>query len=183
MKGERWLAVCCCVLAAALVVGCGTSTPATPTHATVPATAPAQPQPESRRTAYAPNPWKEPPAPPAHPGARVDRLIVHDVKLGRGLAVRPRDSVEADYIEANYTTGRKFLWGWGRGRTGDLVLTPYVSMRGLIRGMTGMRPGGRRTIIVPPRLSDVNDPDRRGTSYRQIVYFDVVLRRINGANP
>jgi len=170
------------LFAAVPVAGCGDSAPAPTTRASEARATPTRTQP-SRRTAYAPNPWKEPPAPPPHPGARIDRVIVHDVKLGRGLAVRPWDSVEADYIEANYTTGRKFLWGWGRGRSGDFVLTPYVSMRGLIRGMTGMRPGGRRTIIVPRPLSDVNDPDRRGTSYRQIVYFDVVLRRINGANP
>jgi len=88
--------------------------------------------------------------------------------------------VWADLIEANYTTGLKFRRAWGRGKTEDIVLKPYVVMRGLIQGMKGMRPGGRRTIIVPRRLSDVDpgDADRAGYSYRELVYFDVVLRSV-----
>jgi peptidylprolyl isomerase len=114
----------------------------------------------------------------------VRRLIVREVKRGRGPAVRPGDQVWADYIEANYTKGMRFNGGWKHGATENLVLIHDVWMRGLIRGMTGMRAGGRRQIIVPRHLSDVHpgDGDRAGYSYRQIVYWDVVLRQVVSHN-
>jgi hypothetical protein len=105
---------------------------------------------------------------------------VREIKRGRGPAARPGDSVDADFIAANYTTGDKFLKAWRDEHYGteNMLLQVPNWMRGLVVGMTGMRPGGRRVIIVPRRLSDVDDPDRVGYSYRQIVYWDVVVRRV-----
>lgn len=95
--------------------------------------------------------------------------------------MRPGNSVWADFIESNYTTGHEFMRAWGGEPwpTANVPLVPNVWMRGLIIGMKGMRPGGRRTIIVPARLSDVDDGDRVGNSYKEIVYFDLVLRKID----
>jgi hypothetical protein len=89
--------------------------------------------------------------PRAHPGVEVDRLVVRNIKQGSGRAVRPGDGIWADFIEANYTNGRRFYWAWVRIGP-DLRLTTDSWMRGLILGMTGMRPG--------------------------VVYWDVVLRSI-----
>ncbi|HET6448400.1 MAG TPA: hypothetical protein VFG31_04755 [Conexibacter sp.] len=187
MRGERSLLVVCCCLLAAMLAGCGGDSASSPSttsarHAATSTTA-TGPAPGSRaqiELGYAPNPYREPKAPRPQPHARVDRLIVRDVKRGRGSAVRPGDSVAADYIEANYTTGRKFLRAWRHQTFGteSMLLQVPLWMRGLVIGMTGMRPGGRRIIIVPRRLSDVDDPDRARTSYHQIVYWDVVLRAV-----
>jgi FKBP-type peptidyl-prolyl cis-trans isomerase len=198
VKGERLLGVACCVLATALV-GCGgssgstahTGTTATRSQTSVAESGSTQEQhgaasaearaPTRRGSGFAPNPYREPGTPGPHPGAKVDRVIVHDIKIGRGTAVRPGDSVWADYIAANYTTGHKFLRAWGHGPFGteNMGLVSPNWMRGLIIGMTGMRPGGRRTILVPRRLSDLADADRAGNSYHEIVYWDVVLREVD----
>jgi len=191
MRGEHWLiAVCCCLLAAPFA-GCGgdsaSSSPSKTAHgAAVTQTARTTTQAASEADpehAFAPNPYREPNSPGPHPRARIDRLIVHELKRGRGLAVRPGDSVWADYIAANYTTGDKFLRAWGHQQFGteNMLLRVPDWMRGLVVGMTGMRPGGRRVIIVPRRLSDLDDPDRVGVSYRQVVYWDVVLRSVQPA--
>ncbi|HZV73570.1 MAG TPA: FKBP-type peptidyl-prolyl cis-trans isomerase [Conexibacter sp.] len=186
MKGERRFVVCCCVLVAAFVAGCGgTSQPpkartaaqtVTPTQTAVTEQAP-PPQPRSIR-----NRFKEPSAPGPHPGARLTRVIVKDLVRGRGAVARPGDYILADYIESNYTTGHKFMRAWGPGRSEGLYLNSYSWMQGLIIGVNGMRVGGRRTIVVPARLSDVNETDRAGNSYRENVYFDIVLRNVYPPN-
>jgi hypothetical protein len=174
---------------AALLAGCGGDS-SHPRAAASPATAPtpepaAEPPPKPQdgvSNRMVPNPWSEPSASSVgrHPGAKVDRVIVRQLKKGTGPMVRPGDAVMMDYIEANYTTGNKFMRAW-RGDpwpTAEVTLTPAAVMRGLIIGMRGMRVGGRRQIIVPRRLSDIHDSDRAGNSYREIVYYDVVLRTI-----
>jgi FKBP-type peptidyl-prolyl cis-trans isomerase len=192
MRGGRSLFIICCCLLAVMLAGCGDDS--TSTTASTIRTTSAQSTSERRQTNkeaelefraqferdFAPNPYREPKSPGAHPNARVDRLIVRDIKQGKGSAVRPGDSVWADFIESNWTNGRKFYWAWGLHRTGNLRLTRDSWMRGLILGMTGMRPGGRRVILVPRHLSDteIGDGDRGGRSYREIVYWDVVLRSI-----
>jgi FKBP-type peptidyl-prolyl cis-trans isomerase len=188
VRGKRSLfAVFCCLLAMAFA-GCGgdstssSSTTSAQDAATQPsadASSGSEAAGEGPESSFAPNPYREPGTPGAHPHASVDRLIVREVKRGRGLAARPGDSIYADYIGANYTTGHKFLRAWGHGTfpTEGMLLQVPNWMRGLVVGMTGMRPGGRRIIIVPRRLSDVDDPDRPN-SYHQIVYWDVVLRLV-----
>jgi hypothetical protein len=186
--GGRSLLVAGCVLAA-LLAGCGGSSTGSRAPVTAAVTSPTtQAQPSSTEDEQpappklAPNPVKEPTEASVrpHPGARVARVIVHDVKRGTGPAVRPGDGVEMDYIESNWTSGHKFMRAWGGPPwpTAEVILRPDLVMRGLIIGMTGMRVGGHRRILVPRRLSDVNDSDRRGNSYKEIVYYDVVLRAI-----
>lgn len=182
MRGNRRGIVGCCMMLVAFA-GCGGDATSSRTATQAPAAA------QTTSTAgsdarnpiereFAPNPYREPRPPGAHPHARIDRVIVRELKRGSGPAVRPGDSVYADYIEANYTTGQKFLKAWRHERFGteNMLLQEPLWMHGLIAGMTGMRPGGRRVIIVPRRLSDIHDPDRAGYSYKQIVYWDVVLR-------
>ncbi len=178
--GGRSLFAAGCVLGA-LLAGCGGASPS----AHVPAAPPSNVDAAARPLAQpklAPNPWREPTEASLrpHPGAKVARVIVHDVKRGTGPAVRPGDGVKMDYIESNWTSGHEFMRAWGGEPwpTAEVALTPAAVMRGLIIGMTGMRVGGQRRILVPRGLSDVNDSDRRGNSYKEIVYYDVVLRAI-----
>jgi hypothetical protein len=194
MRGGRWLFAVSCVLAA-LLVGCGdeSSPPATTTtaaaEAPAPETTPRAPlDPErfeanerlEREIRLAPNPWKEPTQASLepHPDAKVSRVIVRDVKRGTGRRVRTGDSIVFDFIESNYTTGRMFQRAWGKEPwpTTETPVVPEAMMRGMLIGLQGMQPGGRRQIIVPRHLSDIEDTDRAGYSFYEIVYFDLVLR-------
>ena len=186
MLGGRSLLAAGCTLAVLIAIaGCGGTSHAPSTTAASTTAAAAQteaepPPPTSPK--LAPNPWREPREAEIHPhpGVRVEHVIVHDVKRGSGPAVRPGDSVMMDYIEANWTSGHEFMRAWGGEPwpTAEVGLAPDSVMKGLIVGMTGMRVGGHRRILVPRQLSDVNDADRRGNSYKEIVYYDVVLRAI-----
>lgn len=108
----------------------------------------------------------------------MSHLIVHEIRRGSGSPIHGNADTWADFIEANYRSGYLFLSAWGAHRQANLALGG--EMAGIRMGMQGMRPGGRRVIIIPPQLSDTEpgDADRRGKSYREVVYFDVVLRSI-----
>lgn len=182
MLGGRSLLAASCALAISLA-GCGGTSPSRTNLAAPPSPAP-PPATQSEAPApirLAPNRWREPTEASLrpHPGAKVVHVVVHDVAKGRGPAVRPGDTVKMDYIESNWTSGHEFMRAWGGEPwpTAEVILTPAQVMRGLIVGMTGMRVGGHRRILVPRRLSDT-DSDRAGNSYREIVYYDVVLRAI-----
>jgi hypothetical protein len=103
-------------------------------------------------------------------------VIVHDVKVGSGRPVRPGDWVFTDSIEADYVTGSELNRSWRHNPIGGWILTPVERMRGLLIGMTGMRPGGRRRIVVP---RDLSGTEPAHLYYRKIIYWDVVLRGYN----
>lgn len=127
----------------------------------------------------APNPWKEPAGwrLRAHPHAQLDRVVVRDLKKGHGRAARPRDYVYIDYIVADYRRAFKFYRAWGGPPygTAGVILAPAERWRGMVIGMRGMRPGGRRRILVPPRLAGI---EPRHAEYGTVIYWDVVLRKI-----
>ena len=135
-------------------------------------------RPSDASRGLAPNPWREPAAIPPHPHARVDRVVVRELAKGHGPGVFANASLLADFIEANYRTGGKLYRAWGDEPYAPENLEAAAMMKGFQIGVEGMRAGARRQIIVPPRLSDLDDPDRRGPTYRQPVYFDVVLRSV-----
>jgi FKBP-type peptidyl-prolyl cis-trans isomerase len=122
---------------------------------------------------FAPNPWREPGASRPHPQGKVTRVIVREVKRGRGPALKGTESVYANFVKSDWRSGRKLVSAWGPGRFEFVSLTQDPAMA---RGMTGMRPGGRRVIVIPRTMSDVHDPDSQTRFVDARV--DIVLRQI-----
>ena len=172
------MTVCC---ALATFVGCGggeSSRSPEDAAATSAATAPATTAttPEPPRLRVVPLRWRQPTVEP-HPGYSVDRVVVRDIKKGTGPAVWPHDYVLMDYIEGNYRTGRVFYDAWDEpGPVAGVILARRERWRGFTIGMRGMRVGGRRQIIVPPRLGGIEGPGH--AEYRAYLIFDVALRGI-----
>jgi len=102
---------------------------------------------------------------------------VRDLKKGHGPAARVHDYVFMDYIEADYRRASKFYRSWGGPpyATAGVILAPAERWRGMVIGMKGMRPGGRRRILVPPRLAGI---EPRHADYGTVIYWEVVLRKI-----
>jgi hypothetical protein len=181
-RGIRASSALLCLLAVAAVAGCGgrarpLSAAQGPASAAAPARTQAAPPPAPRPAEPLPNHLPLPDGPGAHPHAQVARLIVKDLVKGRGMPLYEGDDMVFDYIAANYTKGKIYDQNWGSPHAGPTIDTTYLWMPGLVKGLEGMRPGGERIIIVPRRLSDV-DSDRAGNSYREIVYWHVVLRGV-----
>lgn len=89
----------------------------------------------------------------ARPGARVDTLIVKDVKVGDGETLEPGDTAIADYYGTIYQSGKFFDGSWGRGRQPlEIAIDQGGVIAGWWQGLQGMRVGGRRTLVIPPAL-------------------------------
>lgn len=127
------------------------------------------------------NKLPKPKGPGPHPGARVDRLIVKDVRVGDGPEIHAGDTGIFDFIATNWVTGRPLDSSWRRRRPFETQIERGVVIDGWWQGIPGMRVGGRRQLIIPPALGFASSlvADLRGAT----TYFDVVLLGIRRAQP
>jgi peptidylprolyl isomerase len=79
-------------------------------------------------------------------------LITDDVVAGEGRAARSGDHVTVHYVGVSYSTGDQFDSSWDRGAPFDFPLGARRVIQGWDFGVTGMREGGRRTLVIPPSL-------------------------------
>lgn len=84
-------------------------------------------------------------------GPAPDDLVVRDLIVGDGAEAKPGDTVTVHYVGVEYTSGEEFDSSWNRGESIQFPL------RGLIQGwqdgIPGMKVGGRRELVIPPRLA------------------------------
>jgi peptidylprolyl isomerase len=88
---------------------------------------------------------------PTH-GPAPRTLKRQDVVVGRGRMAKPGDTVTTQYVGALYRTGRQFDASWDHGQPFAFPLGAGQVIAGFERGVRGMRVGGRRVIVIPPRL-------------------------------
>jgi peptidylprolyl isomerase len=79
-------------------------------------------------------------------------LKLKDVVVGRGRAARPGDTVTMQYVGELYRSGRQFDASWDHGQPFAFPLGAGQVIPGFDRGVKGMRAGGRRILVIPPRL-------------------------------
>ncbi|MGW5419779.1 FKBP-type peptidyl-prolyl cis-trans isomerase [Streptomyces sp. NPDC003943] len=79
-------------------------------------------------------------------------LTVRDLIVGDGAEVKAGMVVRVHYVGVTFGSGKEFDASWDRGEPFKFALGSGRVIKGMDRGMRGMRVGGRREIIVPPRL-------------------------------
>ena len=89
-----------------------------------------------------PTPTGEPPA----------ELVTADVVTGDGAPARSGDHVAVHYVGVSFSNGKQFDSSWDRGTPFDFPLGAGRVIQGWDFGVTGMREGGRRTLVIPPSL-------------------------------
>lgn len=121
------------------------------------------------------------PAAPAAKGYQItpEGLIYKDYVVGEGSSPQDGQEVVFDYtafneagtrIDSSFTKGRPASARIGVGAGGGLI-------PGFELGLLGMRPGGRRRLIVPPALGPPIGP-QTFFSAKQCEVFDVQLRAV-----
>ncbi|MCC8337287.1 FKBP-type peptidyl-prolyl cis-trans isomerase [Streptomyces sp. R1] len=85
-------------------------------------------------------------------GAAPAELTVRDLVVGDGAEAKPGTVVRVHYVGVTFETGREFDSSWDRDQPFKFALGGGRVIKGWDRGLRGMRVGGRREIVVPPRL-------------------------------
>ncbi|MEU2079342.1 FKBP-type peptidyl-prolyl cis-trans isomerase [Streptomyces sp. NPDC013489] len=85
-------------------------------------------------------------------GAPPTELTVRDLVVGDGPEVKPGNVVQVHYVGVTFASGKEFDASWDRGQPFKFAVGGGRVIKGWDRGIRGMRVGGRREIIVPPRL-------------------------------
>ena len=75
-------------------------------------------------------------------------LYYRDEAVGTGTPVTATDSV-ALYLAGYLSTGERIAFS---RETPPAAVRPSTRIAGLTEGITGMRPGGRRKLVIPPAL-------------------------------
>lgn len=81
------------------------------------------------------------------------KLEVKDLVVGKGALATPTSTVKVQYYGVLYRNGKEFDSSWSRGAPASFPLTGVVPgfTKGIAgtTGISGMRVGGRRIIIMP----------------------------------
>jgi peptidylprolyl isomerase len=85
-------------------------------------------------------PGEEPPA----------DLVIEDIEVGDGAEATVGSTVSAHYVGVAHSTGEEFDASWNRGAPLDFQLGVGMVIAGWDEGISGMRVGGRRRLVIPP---------------------------------
>ncbi len=143
---KRVLAISSSVLLAAGVAACGSSkkapgiqlAPSAGATQSVATTATVPPAISKEPVVAVP---KSPP--PTH-------LVVKDLIKGTGQTVAPGQTVTVNYVGVLYKTGKTFDSSWSRNQPFTTPLQTGSVIPGWVKGIPGMKVGGRRELIIPP---------------------------------
>jgi peptidylprolyl isomerase len=81
----------------------------------------------------------------------VKDLISIDLIVGAGDPVKPGSAVTVNYCGLGQTTRTMFDASWIRGAPASFGLNQVIA--GWTEGIPGMKPGGRRLLIIPGALA------------------------------
>ncbi|MFZ3495957.1 FKBP-type peptidyl-prolyl cis-trans isomerase [Streptomyces sp. 5.8] len=85
-------------------------------------------------------------------GEAPEELTVRDLVVGDGPEAKPGRVVRVHYVGVTFASGKEFDASWDRGEPFKFAVGGGRVIKGWDRGIRGMKVGGRREIIVPPRL-------------------------------
>ena len=79
-------------------------------------------------------------------------LVKEDIVVGKGPAAKLGDTITVHYVGVNFSTGDQFDSSWDRGEPAAFPLEEGGLIDGWIKGIPGMKVGGRRKLVIPPDL-------------------------------
>jgi FKBP-type peptidyl-prolyl cis-trans isomerase len=104
-------------------------------------------------------------------------LKYQDLKVGTGTAAKKGDMVEVHYTGWLSKDGTKFDSSVDRKETFEFKLGAGEVIKGWDEGVAGMKPGGKRKLIIPAKLA-YGEKGRKGIPGNAELVFDVELIKV-----
>jgi peptidylprolyl isomerase len=80
------------------------------------------------------------------------QLVTKDLVSGTGKAAASGQTVTVNYVGVLYKTGKQFDSSWSHNQPFTTALSTGSVIPGWVQGISGMKVGGRRELIIPPSL-------------------------------
>lgn len=100
-----------------------------------------------------------------------------DTKPGSGPAAKTGDKVKVHYT-GMFLNGKKFDSSVDRGQPFEFTLGRGEVIKGWDAGVVGMRPGGKRTLIIPPAIAYGEDGQGQDIPPNSVLKFEIELLEI-----
>jgi FKBP-type peptidyl-prolyl cis-trans isomerase len=81
------------------------------------------------------------------------RLDIEELRPGQGTSAKETDLVRIHFNEWVMAGGKLIDSSYQRGVPSDLTLNSVDIIQGLKQGVIGMKPGGKRKLVIPPDLA------------------------------
>lgn len=81
-------------------------------------------------------------------------LAYQNLIEGEGKVAHWGDRVAIQYVGAEYKNGKQYTSSWDWGSPFEFEVGSVGLIKGIDRGVQGMRVGGRRELIIPPAFAD-----------------------------
>lgn len=121
---------------------------------------------------------------PEVPGGPPPRhLVVKDLKVGSGPEAEVGDELTIQFVTILYADGERLesTWADPGGLPFAFTLGPEAVSPGWVRGMRGMKLGGRRELIIPPPLTYLHGVPSGVAPAGATLLYVIDLLELNGA--
>ncbi len=114
---------------------------------------PGEPLPEQKNVTGVSTDLKQKPKVPKPTGEPPKELQGSDVVVGKGDAVKSGDKVSVQYVGVLFSNGKEFDSSWSRKQPFEFTVGQGQVIQGWDDGLIGMKPGGRRVLVIPSDLA------------------------------
>jgi peptidylprolyl isomerase len=90
---------------------------------------------------------------PKPSGSPPKKLVVKDIVVGKGKAAKKGDNLSMQYVGVTFADGQEFDASWDAGQPFNFTLGQGMVIKGWDQGLVGIKPGGRRELIIPSGLA------------------------------
>ena len=109
-------------------------------------------------------------------------LQVENLVTGTGTTAKAGDQITVNYVGALYKNGKVFDSSWSRNETFATSLTTATAsgggvIAGWVKGVAGMKVGGRRQLVIPPSLA-YGKQATNGIPANSTLVFDIDLLKV-----
>ena len=128
------------------------STASQPSATPTPSATPPPPAPTKCATIKPNPPAKGEPFVPDVKGKVSTNLVKVNLKKGTGEAVKTGDKLTVNYVGVSCSTGKAFDASYPRHQPFTFTIGQGQVIQGWDKGLIGMKPGGRRELVIPAAL-------------------------------